>query len=87
MEGHPKMGKDDDDDDDDDADDDDNDEGEVQLTKGMLKEILKDVLGQKPRSKRGAGQTSPPKKPRSSAIKEEKALDKRWERRTFCVSD
>ena len=48
MEGHPKMGKDDDDDDDDNDNDDDNDEGEVQLTKGMLKEILKDVLGQKP---------------------------------------
>lgn len=65
------------------------DEREIRFTRGLLKELMTDIVGD---ALSRAGRASPSKHQtgkvkRLRALKDEKALDAEWERRNYCVSN
>jgi hypothetical protein len=65
------------------------DDQQIRFTPGMLREMMTDnvgsVLNRASPLKSRAGSKSPSK--RSKALEDERALDKKWQRSRFCVSD
>jgi hypothetical protein len=65
------------------------DDQQIRFTPGMLREMMTDIVGSvldrasPPKSR--AGSKSPSK--RSKGLEDERALDKKWQRSAFCVSD
>ena len=68
----------------DDDDDSDSDEGDIHLSARKLKKVMANLMhdifnGKSPR--RGRSQSK-----KSKALRDEKKLDEKWERKSFCVS-
>jgi hypothetical protein len=72
------------DDDDDDDSDSDSDEGDIRLSARKLKKVMADIIHDvidEKSPRRGRSQSK-----RSKALRDERKLDRKWQRRSFCVS-